>query len=119
MKVVVGSFAGQVAVLAIVIGEEIVTVTPVPVIAETVIVASLKALVISHTIAALDLASSAVIGSEQVAVGADVGDVKVGVISITELVASLSEPLTEKVYLPLLHVPSAILDAMKVGSEKT
>jgi len=44
------------------------------------------------------------------------GDVKVGVIVIAEAVAAESVPLTEKVYLPLLHVPVAILDAVKVGS---
>jgi len=50
--------------------------------------------------------------------------VKVGVIVIAEAVSAESVPLTEKVYLPLLHAPVAILDAVKVGvaggsSEKT
>ena len=89
--------------------------TPVPVILPIVIVALLSALVTLHSILADAILAVAVIGSEQVQVGDDVGAVNVGVILIAEAVAAESAPLTLNVYTPSLpHVPVPIPDAVNV-----
>ena len=79
--------------------------TPVPVILPIVIVVLLSA-VTWHSILPDAILAAAVIGSEQVQVGDDVGAVNVGLIIIAEAVAAESAPLTLNLYTTSLpHVP--------------